>query len=235
MHVENERQNGNMPYTTEDLIQENEPLREQVANIVRRKIIRQEFKSGERLSERAISKMLHVSTTPVKEAFRILVTEGLMITIPNKGSFVSEYSMENLKGIIYMRAALEGTITHFATEYITPEEIVKMDEALARAYACIESMDAEGGIQADADFHNSIRYACRNQYLINMLHTLRTIDHSVRSLPLYRQDKEERLLTHSQHCAIAAAIKAGDADLAEALMIKHIRQVNEFPLKSGNK
>ena len=216
--------------SSEDTIKEREPLREQVANIIRRKIIRREFKSGERISERTISEMLHVSTTPVKEAFRILVTEGLLVTVPHKGTFVSQYSKENLKGIIYLRGAIEGTIAFFAAQYITAEEIEQMDAALVRASACIESMNVEDGIKADADFHDVIRNACRNQYLLNMLHTLRTIDHSVRSLPLYSQDKEERLMTYSEHCAIAMAIKAKDPALAESLMVKHIRSVNDFPL-----
>ena len=214
----------------DDIIQEREPLREQVATIIRKKIIRQEFKSGERISERTISEMCHVSTTPVKEAFRILVTEGLLVTIPHKGTFVSKYSKENLKGIIYLRGAIEGTIAYFAAQYITPEEIEQMNDALQRAMVSIEEMDAEAGIKADADFHNVIRNACRNQYLLNMLQTLRTIDHSVRSLPLYREDKEERQMTYSEHCAIAMAIKARDSALAESLMVKHIRQVNDFPL-----
>ena len=213
-----------------DTIQEREPLREQVANIIRRKIIRQEFKGGERISERTISEMCHVSTMPVKEAFRILVTEGLLVTIPHKGTYVSKYSKENLKGIIYLRGAIEGTIAYFAAQYITSEEIEQMNEALRRAMVSIEEMDAEAGIKADADFHNVIRNACRNQYLLNMLQTLRTIDHSVRSLPLYREDKEERQMTYSEHCAIAMAIKARDSALSESLMVKHIRQVNDFPL-----
>ena len=49
---------------------ESKPLREQVADIVRGMILRGEIKAGEQISERTIGQMLHVSTTPVKEAFR---------------------------------------------------------------------------------------------------------------------------------------------------------------------
>lgn len=58
---------------------ESKPLREQVADIVRGMILRGEIKAGEQISERTIGQMLHVSTTPVKEAFRSLQAEVLSI------------------------------------------------------------------------------------------------------------------------------------------------------------
>lgn len=65
------------------------PIRDQVADILRKRIISGDLANGEKLSERQISAELNISTTPVKEAFRLLQAEGLIYTLPRKGSFVS--------------------------------------------------------------------------------------------------------------------------------------------------
>lgn len=78
------------------------PIRDQVADILRKRIISGDLANGEKLSERQISAELNISTTPVKEAFRLLQAEGLIYTLPRKGSFVSA------NGI---RACLSGNVT----------------------------------------------------------------------------------------------------------------------------
>ena len=59
-------------------------LREVVADKVRRRIIEGSLQPGDRLSERALSAELGLSTTPIKEAFRILQTEGMIVSVPGK-------------------------------------------------------------------------------------------------------------------------------------------------------
>lgn len=216
----------------EDSIQEVLPVREQVANIVRRRIMKQEIKSGERISERAISKMLQVSTTPVKEAFRMLVTEGLLITVQRKGTFVSEYSQQNLIQITYIRGALEGVAAFFAAQQINMDEIIEMDQALSLSAGYILAKDPVRLSSSNAQFHDIIRKVCRNQYLINMLKTLRSVDDSVRSISLWKDD-EERIRAHAEHCAIAKAIRGRDSEQAEALMVQHIRRVIEHTLEES--
>lgn len=72
------------------------PIREQVADIIRKMIVNGELKADQQISEREISQMLMVSTTPVKEAFRVLESEGLLYSIPRKGSYISKLSRKNI-------------------------------------------------------------------------------------------------------------------------------------------
>ena len=90
-------------------------LREVVADKMRRRIIEGTLQPGDRLSERNLSAELGISTTPIKEAFRILQTEGLITSVPRRGSFVSVSYKENVLQLIYMRGALEGTAAYFAS------------------------------------------------------------------------------------------------------------------------
>lgn len=198
------------------------PIRDQVANIVRRRIIAGELKSGEMIHERHISDELGVSTTPVKEAFRVLATEGLLETIPRKGSIVSKKAGQNIMQISYIRSALEGVAALFAAELITEAGMKALDTALAGARKCIQSGDQEELKKCNAAFHSAIRQATGNKYLLILLDSVNSVDIAVRSVAA-QKGTEEQLRDFHDHSAIAEAIKARDGLKAEQLMIGHVR------------
>jgi DNA-binding GntR family transcriptional regulator len=66
----------------ESKLNKSEPIREQLASLLRRKIITGQLEPGRQIVERDISENFNISTTPVKEAIRVLVAEGLLISVP---------------------------------------------------------------------------------------------------------------------------------------------------------
>lgn len=66
-------------------------LREQVADILRTMILKGDFSPGEQLSERQLCQSFNISTTPIKEALRMLQTEGLVYTVPRKARLCPTY------------------------------------------------------------------------------------------------------------------------------------------------
>lgn len=64
-------------------------MREQVANIIRKRIITGQIETDQQLIERELSRELDISTTPVKEAFHILESEGLLYTVSRKGNYAA--------------------------------------------------------------------------------------------------------------------------------------------------
>jgi len=200
------------------------PLRDQVVDIIHQMILNGELKSNEKISERKISSMLKVSTTPVKEAFRILQVEGLISSSPRKGSFVSADVVEHLKQIVYLRSAIDGVAANFAARYATDDEIQKMQAILD----CVEPLIAS---QKNADliskkndeFHNVLRNAAHNGYVVNLGENLRSIDNSIRSV-INKVDYRKIKDRHEEHKAILEAVKKRDGDLAERLMIQHVRE-----------
>ena len=69
------------------------PARERVASALRKAIMSQYFKKGEELSIDKVAAMLGVSATPVREAYQILSSEGLIKLRPNKGAIVIDYKI----------------------------------------------------------------------------------------------------------------------------------------------
>lgn len=205
------------------------PLREQVAQIVRGMILRGEVKAGQQLSERALSQTLQVSTTPVKEAFRILQTEGLLYAKPRSGTYVADISIDDMLKIAFMRSAMEGVAAYYASLSLTDAQCREMAEILDRVDLLLgeKVWDRQAIHQHNVSFHNMIRQAAGNSYLTNQIETLRTIDDSLRRVA--QMDYfEEPIPAQQEHRQILAALTARQPEQSEALMVAHIRRVARF-------
>lgn len=210
-------------------ISANPPLREQVADIVRGMILRGELKAGEQLSERAIGQKLQVSTTPVKEAFRALQTEGLIYTKPRSGSYVADISIDDMLKIAFMRSALEGVAAYYACQNLTEADFSRMRAILSEVEHLLESGEPEPEAihQHNVAFHDIIRQSAGSSYLTNQIETLRTIDYSFRRVS--QMDYiEEPVPAHREHQQILAALESRQPELCEQLMTAHIRRVALF-------
>lgn len=199
------------------------PLREQIADIIRGMIVSGELKSEQKLSERQISRLLNVSTTPVKEAFRLLQSEGMIYSVPRKGSFVSSHSLENLRQIIYLRSAIDGVAAFFAAKHASQEKIDQMREALENAGQEIEKKGDTNIISRNNDiFHMILRESTNNELIINLGATMRAIDNSIRK-EVNRTGYEEIKERQVEHEAILQALIDKESEKAEELMRAHVR------------
>ena len=203
------------------------PFRDQVADIVRRMIITGELKSGEPISERQISQMLNVSTTPVKEAFRILQTEGMISIVRRKGSFVADRPQDMAMQVVSMRSALEGVGASFTTKNATDEQLEIMENALNESGRLMATTgcDEEGDAQLfkqNKIFHSTLRAAAHNNYLNNMLETLRSIEKTFSTMS-FHTTPEYRKNAYYEHKEILEAVKERNGEKAESLMVKHLR------------
>ncbi|MGE4353008.1 MAG: GntR family transcriptional regulator [Oscillospiraceae bacterium] len=206
------------------------PLREQVAGIIRRMIVSGELKAGDAISERQISQALGVSTTPVKEAFRVLESEGLLYSVPRKGSFVSELSKKNMLQIVFMRSSLEGVAAYFASKNVTDEEVVSMENALKMAGQFIEKNELSSEIaEYNELFHSTLRSASKNEYLVGLIRNMKSVDDTIRKVAATTYEVEPPR-AQKEHMEILKAVKAHDAERAEQLMVSHIRRVGLFVL-----
>lgn len=211
------------------------PLREQIADIVRQMIISGELKGEQKISERQIGSMLNVSTTPVKEAFRTLQAEGLIYSIPRKGSFVSTQSKENLMQYSLIRSVMDGLAAYLAALLAKEEDILYMQDELRRSRELIMAQgDSKEISRHNYNFHVRIREATRNNFLINLTSTVASMDNSIRQV-VNKTDFEELMMRQEEHEQILQMIQEGRSDEAEQLMVKHIRQATKKALYEDEK
>lgn len=210
------------------------PIRDQVADIVRRKVLKGEFQGDEKITERQISEMLNVSVTPVKEAFRVLQSEGLIYTKPRIGSFVSAFSKEITFQLVFMLGALEGTAAYFAAKFVTDEDICLMEEALKEAGELLDPLKLTSLSKKNKEFHSILRNASHNDYLINLINNLQSLDRTFNEVSL-SSDINEPLKAHYDHLSILKAVKRRDPEESEKRMVKHIRRIALFVMEDQEK
>lgn len=199
----------------------NLPLREQVCNIIRGRIYRGELESGTMLSERSVSRELGISTTPIKEAFRVLTAEGLLVTLPRKGAQVTDVAT-NLEYVNFIRSALEGVAAYLAARNISPEQEAILKTSIKKAEDGLKTDNFEKVTKYNDQIHETIREASNSVYLKNMLKDLREIDQCLR-VKSVQFSGGERQQSFCEHRAIVEAVLDHDSEEAERQMVNHIR------------
>lgn len=189
-------------------------LRDHAHATLKKRIVEAEYPPGHRLVERDLAAELEVSRIPLREALRLLAADGLVVTVPGKGTIVAPVTPDDVRDLFDVREALEGLAARLAAERATPDGI-------ARLRACVERARGTTGadqINARADFHDELVALSGNALLADVLGGL-----SARVRRLFHltgdRDAEEQC---AEHEALYDAIAAGDADRAAELGVRHV-------------
>src|ERR1700727_1488998 len=99
------------------------PLHETVVERLRDMIVEGELASGERLHDANLAKILQVSRTPIREATKLLATEGLVDLLPGRGARVSELSSEDILDLFETIAGIERHACELAAERMSERDL----------------------------------------------------------------------------------------------------------------
>lgn len=204
-------------------------LRVQIADNLRLQIISGKLRPGDRISERELSKQLNVSVTPVKEAFRTLESSGILVTLPRKGTMVSEFAKQSLEQVSILRSALEGVSANLAAKNMTEENYLFLKDLLHGVETLLDSDENIEKIEAlYRQFHEEINSLSNNQYLCQLIEDQRAFSQGFRRGSL--RTMADRKISHREHCAILEAVHNGQSELAEQLMRDHVRTSDKTTL-----
>lgn len=185
------------------------------------------LRPGQHLREIDIAAWLGLSRTPVREAIRRLVAEGLLILGPWNGALVAELDVGQVTELYAVREALEGTAASLAAQQATGTEISRLRDLVAREGDVLD--DAPRLVRINDRFHDTLYRAAHNRFLLQSLtavvDTLGLLKHSTFVLP------GSGAAAHRQHAAIVKAITKRDAGVAEQLARKHVRDSLALRLK----
>lgn len=199
-------------------------LREHVYRALRQAILAGQFATGARINERLVAEQLGVSTTPVKEALRLIEADGLVITKPRSGVTV-RFDFAWAEEMILARAAIESTIARLAAQRITPGDEPRLRAVLADMQNATQGGDPPELIRLNEVFHDHIRSVARANYLRLLNDRQDVYDTGARRV--IHQNPDERQRAYAEHAAIAEAIIARDPLAAEAAMKAHVMRAGE--------
>jgi len=129
-------------------------LNQRKADVIRQKIFDGEFLPGQRLSEAALSESLEISRNTLREVFRILTQEGLLVHAPNRGVSVATPTAAAIMDIYRVRRLIECQA--LAQAYPQHPARQQMRAAVEQAKACREAADWRGVGTANMAFHRAI-------------------------------------------------------------------------------
>ena len=197
-------------------------------------VIKGTFKPGEWIRERQLKEILGVSSTPIREALKMLVQERVLESVPHHGVRVKSLSLNEIQDIYILRADLEGLAAQLAAKRGTEAQFKQLDELLLFADKRInESNGVEQEFLAfNNQFHDLILEVSGNQALKNALNQLRSGIDLIRVMA-WKSNSRRSFETMHQHQLILYAIKARDPYLARARMEEHIWDSVKLVLKAA--
>ena len=195
-------------------------LHDDVARAIRSLIQSGELKPGERIHEGALADRFGISRTPLREAIKILATEGLLELLPNRGARVVVIAEAEIEEMLEVIAGLEATAGELACQRIAPEALGTI-RALHEAMVCAhEAGDVAGYLDRNRAIHEGIVAAAGNATLAAVYNSLS--GRVQRARYVARRNEAERVLSIADHERMVAFLQARDGPGLGALLRAHV-------------
>jgi DNA-binding GntR family transcriptional regulator len=195
-------------------------LYQEVAERLRQRIFAHELTPGTWIDEQKLAEQYGISRTPLREALKVLASEGLVELKPRRGCYVTEISRQDLDDIFPLMAMLEGRCAAEAVNRATPADIATLKEIHERLEGAARDGRIDAFFEANQEFHKKIQELSGNRWLLSVIQDLRKVLKLSRLHSLSLEGRLQQSL--DEHRLIMAALEAGNAVHAEKLMHDHL-------------
>lgn len=179
-----------------------------------------EFAPGTWLRESGLASTLDLSRTPVREALRMLASEGVVELVHNRGARVVSWTAEEIDEVYRLRALLEGHGAALAAGRATPADLEELTRLEDRFEVAARGRQASETAQCNNELHAAVLRCSGSPRLATLLDVISSAPLVTQAMQRYADDDVQRSIL--QHRDIVTAIAHGDAELAEAAMRSHI-------------
>lgn len=196
-------------------------LHDEVVTILRDMIIQDELPPGTRIPESRLCMELGISRTPLREAIRVLASEGLVKPLPRRGAIVATPNPDEIQGLFFSIGAIESVCALLACDNFTAAEIdniLKLHKSLVQLHA--GGQPTKGYFRTNLAIHQAIVRGARNTFLADLHQSL-----SLRILrarffvDMPKAAWSRALMEHEQ---MAALVQRRDARGLSELLLKHM-------------
>jgi DNA-binding GntR family transcriptional regulator len=200
-------------------------LHDEVAAQLRDRIFAGELMPGTFLDEAQLAQQMKISRTPLREALKVLTSEGLVRHEPRRGSFVNEVTAQDLDEIFPVIALLEGQCARLAAEHASDADLQALEALHDKLGRHAKAKRINDYYAVNYAIHEAIIALADNRWLAQVIGDLRKFLKLARLQQLHAPGRLDQSL--SEHMAVFAALKARDADGAEAAMRTHLNRQRE--------
>lgn len=225
----------------------NERIYEKIVIQIRQLIQEGKLNPGDRLpGEREMAESLGCSRTSLREAFRVLESEGIVISKPGGGRFIldvdkslnmgyrfSPVDMLQKTAIFHFleaREALEPKVAELACQRATKENLLKIERVLIKMEEKLKNPDEK--VEGDSNFHLSLAEATQNFVFVTMMKTNLNMIRQIRKQTLTSQERYVDSL--AEHRDIYEAVKNGNVSDAVEATMNHLARLRNSVLKNSS-
>lgn len=195
-------------------------LSDRLREALEEEIVTGALQPGDRLEEVALAQRFAVSRTPIREALHQLAAAGLIDNRPRRGALVAEIGPGRLVEMFEVMGELEGLCARLAARRAGTADVAAIRAAHEACTEATRTMDVDAYYYRNEVFHERIREASRNAFLIGQATALQRRLRPYRRLQLRARGRVAA--SFGEHEAIMAAIERGDADAAGRAMRDHV-------------
>lgn len=199
---------------------ERQRLHDTVVEHLQTLIIEGVLAPGSKLNERELCERLGISRTPLREAMKVLASEGLIEMVPNRGAFVSRMSDTEIWETFEMMSGLEAMSGDLAAQRISPAEIAEIKTLHNAMLTCRANHDLSGYYSRNQTIHNLINAAARNSVLRQIYLSVNRRLAALRFKSNFQEAKWDRAV--HEHGEMIVALEARDGTRLAAILRQHL-------------
>ncbi|MEO6320278.1 MAG: GntR family transcriptional regulator [Polaromonas sp.] len=194
-------------------------LYQEVAELLRERIFSHELAPGSWIDELKLAEEYGISRTPLREALKVLATEGLVTMKVRRGAYVTEVSDTDLSDVYHLLALLESDAAGVVAKKASPAQIKELQSLHGELEKAVGSR--ERFFELNEAFHMRLLEIANNRWRNQMVADLRKVMKLNRHNSLLKSGRIEESL--AEHRAIMAALLARDAEVCAERMREHFR------------
>lgn len=190
-----------------------------VAELLRQRIFSGELAPGSWIDELKLAEEFGISRTPLREALKVLATEGLITMKVRRGAYVTEVSEQDLRDVYHLLALLESDAAAVVAEKASAAEL----QELQALHAALEKASSQRTLffEANERFHMRLLEIEGNRWRMEMVADLRKVMKLNRHHSLFKSGRIEESL--AEHRAILAALLQRDPLKAQQAVRSHFQ------------
>jgi DNA-binding GntR family transcriptional regulator len=193
-------------------------LYERVAEKLRSRILAHHLAAGSWIDEQALAAEYGISRTPLREALKVLASEGLVTMKLRRGAYVTEVSERDLSEVFHLLSLLESDAAAVVAGNATDAQLREL-EALHQTLEA-ELDDRDRFFAANEGFHMRMLEMAGNRWTVQVVTDLRKVMKLNRHHSLFKEGRLQASL--QEHRALLAALKSRDTERARQLMREHM-------------
>jgi len=207
---------------SEKLLIARSTLHSQLVESLREMIVEIRLSPGDRVDEKALCDAFGVSRTPLREALKVLASEGLVELLPNRSPRITSITRENVGDLFEVISWLDFHGAKVAAENVTPKDVKRLQGIHERMVVYYKAKERIKYFRLNADFHLSIINLAGNSVLSSTYANLMAQAQRARYVAIQSQAHWDRGV--KEHEQIIAALADRDSELSSRLLLEHVKE-----------